>query len=358
MNAVTATRRTLRREWTTFGALLIVSVGMMGVSGTKTAQDLESAVNWAVSPAESFINGAADTAGTYWSALTQIDRLASQNKQLQQDNLTLQEELDRSAAIAKLNDDWTKITAESQSVPYQTTAVRVIVRDNSDVSQRTLIIDQGSNDGLAEGEVAIDAGGAVVGRIASVDATVSKILLINDPSSVVVGKDAKTGAIGTVNGTIGGQLEMSYVDVSATLTTGDSVVTAGEALPGTGDISPYPPGLLIGHIGNLPKPDPNAVVKSAPVTPAAHLTDATWLLVITDYQGGFNALPSGCVYNALPSGSGSPTPTPRATRSGGTGSSPSAAVGVCPSGASQPTPSPSIKPSKGPTVVPTSVPKY
>ena len=345
MNAVTATRRTLRREWTTFGALLIVSVGMMGVSGTRTAQDLESAVNWAVSPAESFINGAADTAGTYWSALTQIDRLASQNKQLQQENLTLQEELDRSAAVAKLNDDWTKITAEAQSVPYQTTAVRVIVRDISDVSQRTLVIDKGSNDGLAEGEVAIDAGGAVVGRIASVDATVSSILLISDPSSFVVGKEVKTGATGTIQGTISGQLEMSYVDVSATLTQGEPVVTAGEALPGTGDISPYPPGLLIGTIGVVPEPDPNAVVRSTPVTPAAHLTDATFLLIITDYQGGFDALPSGCVYNAIPSGSVSPTPTPRATKSGGTGSSPSASTGACPSGASRPTPSPSIKPS-------------
>jgi rod shape-determining protein MreC len=358
MNAVTATRRTIRREWTTFGALLIVSVGLMGVSGTKTAQDLESGVNWAVSPAETFINGAADTAGSYWSALTQIDRLASQNKQLTQENLTLQEELDRMASISQLDNDWTKITAEAQSVPYQTTPVQVIVRDISDVSQRNLIINKGSNDGLTEGEVAIDAGGAVVGRIESVDATVSKILLISDPSSFVVGKEVKTGATGTIQGTIGGQLEMSYVDVSATLTQGEPVVTAGEALPGTGDVSPYPPGLLIGTISSPPSQNRNAVVQSATVTPAAHLTDATFLLVITNFKGGFNALPSGCVYNPIPSGSGSPTPTPRATGSSGTSSSPSAGTGACPSGASRPTPSPSIKPSQGPTVPPTAKPQY
>jgi cell shape-determining protein MreC len=261
------------------------------------------------------------------------------------------------AAISKLNDDWTRITAAAQGVPYQTTPVRVIVRDISDVSQRTLIVDKGSNDGLVLGEVAIDAGGAVVGRITSVDASVSKILLISDPSSVIVGKDVKSGAIGTIQGTISGQLQMSYVDVAATLTKGETVVTAGEALPGTGDISPYPPGLLIGHIGDIPKPDRNAVVQSVPVTPSAHLTDATFLLVITDYQGGFNALPSGCVYNPTPSGSGSPTATPRATRSGGTGSSPTP-IGACPSGASMPSPSPSIKPSGGPTVAPTPAPKY
>jgi rod shape-determining protein MreC len=356
MNAISATRRTIRRAWTTFGALLIVSVGLMGVSGTKTAQDLESAVNWAVSPAESFINSAADTAGSYWSALTQIDTLRTQNALLKDQNLTLQEELDRMAAISKLNDDWTRITAAAQGVPYQTTPVRVIVRDISDVSQRTLIVDKGSNDGLVQGEVAIDAGAAVVGRIISVDASVSKILLISDPSSVVVGKEVKSGATGTIQGTISGQLQMSYVDVAATLTEGETVVTAGEALPGTGDISPYPPGLLIGHIHKVSQ-DRNAVVQSATVDASAHLTDATFLLVITDYRGGFNALPTGCVYNPTPSGSSSPTPTPRATRSGGTGSSPTP-IGACPSGASMPSPSPSIKPSAGPTVAPTPAPKY
>ena len=91
MNAITATRRTIRREWTVFGALLIISVGMMGMSGTQTAHDLESAVNTVASPVESFVNNIADTAGSYWSALTQIDRLRTQNEQLKQDNLTLQE---------------------------------------------------------------------------------------------------------------------------------------------------------------------------------------------------------------------------------------------------------------------------
>ena len=357
MNAISATRRTIRREWTSFGALLIVSVGLMGVSGTKTAQDLESTVNWAVSPAESSINSLADTVGSYWSALTQIDTLRTQNALLKDQNLTLQEELDRMAAISKLNDDWTRITAAAQDVSYQTTPVRVIVRDISDVSQRTLVVDKGSNDGLALGEVAIDAGGAVVGRIISVDASVSKILLISDPSSVVVGKEVDSGATGTIQGTISGQLQMSYVDVSATLTEGETVVTAGEALPGTGDVSPYPPGLLIGHIGKVPPPDRNAVVQSAPVTPSAHLTDATFLLVVTDYTGGFNALPSGCVYNPIPSGSSSPTATPRPTSTGSPGSSASPGSG-CPAGASRPTPSPSINPSPGPTVVPTPAPQY
>jgi cell shape-determining protein MreC len=312
MNVVTATRRTIRREWTTWGTLLILSVGLMGVSDTTQAHDLQSSVNWAVSPAETVLSNAADTAGSYWSALTQIDKLRTDSERLRLENQTLKEQLDRMPAISKLNDDWTKITAAQLSVPYRTTPARVIVRDLSDIRPRTLLLDKGSNDGLAPGQVVIDAGDALVGRIAEVDATVSMVLLVSDPLAVVVGKEAKSNATGTIRGSISGQLQMSYVD-TATLAIGDAVVTAGEALPCTNDISPYPPMLLIGDVVNA-YTDPNTPVKSATIKPAAHLTDATFVLVIVDYQGGFGP--------PVPSASPGPSGSLRPASSAKPGASP------------------------------------
>ncbi len=305
MSQITVTRRAIRREWTIFGVLLMLSVGLMGVSGTRTAKDVESSVNFALSPIETVINNATDTAESYFSAITQIDKLRTENQKLLEENLTLREQLGRMPSISKLSDDWTKITEAQQSVPYQTTPARVIVRDISDVNPRTVVLDKGSNDGLSEGEVVIDAGGALVGRIVSLDATVSTVLLISDPSAVVVGKEAKTGAVGTIRGEISGQLQMQYVDVSAKLQKGDSVVTAGETLPGTNDRSPYPPGLLIGEILDV-STDPNAVVQTAEIEAAAHLSDATFVLIIMDYQGGFGPP----VPSANPSGSVSPSGSP------------------------------------------------
>jgi rod shape-determining protein MreC len=309
MSQITVARRAIRREWTIFGVLLITSVGLMGVSGTRTAHDVESSVNFALSPIETVINNATDTAQSYFTAITQIDRLRTENERLRQENLTLQEQLNRMPAISKLNDDWTKITEAQQSVPYQTTTARVIVRDISDVNPRTLVLNKGSHDGLSEGEVVIDAGSAVVGRIVSVEPTVCTVLLVSDPSAVVVGKEAKTGATGTIRGQISGQLQMQYVDVTAKLQKGDSVVTAGETLPGTNDRSPYPPGLLIGEIVDVTV-DPNAVVQTADIQAAAHLSDATFVLVIMDYQGGFGPpVPSANPSESIsPSGSG-PIPT-------------------------------------------------
>jgi rod shape-determining protein MreC len=327
MNTVTATRRTIRREWTWFGTLLVISVGMMGVSDAGPVQQLQSGVNIAMAPIETTMNDVADTVESYWSALLQLDHLRTQNEQLQRQNQQLQEELQRMAAISQLNTDWTAITAAQQALPYQTTPARVIVRNLSDVTERTVIINKGSHDGLIVGECVVDAGNALVGRISKVGATVSEVLLISDPNAIVVGEEAKSGATGTIRGSIAGELQMEYVDVADALTVGEAVVTAGEELPAPGANptagssagpnsgltarSPYPPGLLIGTITAV-KSDPNAVVQSATIKPAARLGSASFVLVILNYSGGFpSADPNATPFHPItPDPNATPTPTP------------------------------------------------
>jgi hypothetical protein len=163
----------------------------------------------------------------------------------------------------------------------------------------------------------------------------------------VVGKEAKSGATGKIQGSVSGLLQMDYVDVAATLTKDEPVVTAGETLPNTNDISPFPPGLLIGKITDVAV-DPNAVVKSATIAPAAHLTDATFLLVITNYQGGFG--PAACS-SAIPGSSRSPGTSVAAGTSVAPGSSrsPGASAGPvssCPPASSG---SPSANPAATPS---------
>ncbi|HEX7431676.1 MAG TPA: hypothetical protein VF293_05740, partial [Candidatus Limnocylindrales bacterium] len=68
-------KRRARRQWTAFGILLAISVVLMGASGTSTASDVESGFNYAMQPPVTWLNQAADTVGSYLSALAQIDRL-------------------------------------------------------------------------------------------------------------------------------------------------------------------------------------------------------------------------------------------------------------------------------------------
>jgi rod shape-determining protein MreC len=307
--------------------LVTLSVGMMGASGSHFAATIQSDANYMLAPVEGALNDTADTLGSYLSTLTQLDDLRTQNEQLRQENQTLQEELNRMPAISQLTTDWTRVSQAQQDSQYQTIIARVLVRNITDIGLRTFIINRGLADGISLEQVVVDDGGAVVGRVVSVQTYDATILLVNDTSNTVIGREsgpnADPNAVGNVQGQVGGLLQMSYVASTEKLSKGMAIVTAGMVSAG-GDVrSPYPPGLLIGTIISV-STDPNLVVQSAVVQPAADLNNIEWVLVITNYQGGFStpepsASPSPSASSSLgPASQPTPviprvTPTPRPT---------------------------------------------
>jgi rod shape-determining protein MreC len=293
-----------RGQWIVFGLLLSLSVAMMGASRTRLAGTLQTNANLILNPIEVAIDDGLDTLGSYWNTLTQLDSVRQENERLREENEVLRDQLARMPAIGRLNEDWTKISEAQQTSQFQTVIARVVMRDITDVRTKTIIVNRGSADGVLRGQVVIDAGGALVGRVSKVEAYNAVIVLVTDSSAVVVGEEAKSGATGTIRGQIGGLLEMSYVDSTDTLTKGEAVVTSGMVLPEGNVRSPYPPGLLIGTIISVTN-DPNQVIQSALLRPAADLENANFVLVVMSYEGGF--------YSPPPSPSPSPTPTPSET---------------------------------------------
>jgi rod shape-determining protein MreC len=132
--------------------------------------------------------------------------------------------------------------------------------------------------------VVIAGGGALVGRIADVGPSFAHVVLISDATSTVIGQLLSTTATGKVIGQLGGALVMQDVDAAAKVTNGEEVFTAGIELQG-GIRSPYPKGLLIGRVADVTR-DPNEVVQTVFLEPAAPLDRLEFLLVITDYEGG------------------------------------------------------------------------
>jgi cell shape-determining protein MreC len=298
-----------------------MSVGMMGASGTRLARTVQSDTNYMLNPVEGIINDAADLAASYWSALTQLDSVRSDNAKLEAENQRLQQQLAGMPAIARLDDDWARISAANTSSQYQTIIARVVVRDISDVRPKTLLINRGLADGVTIGQVVVDDGGGLVGRVSRVENYNATILLVNDPSAVVIGQDADTGALGTVHGVAGGLVQMSGVSATDTLKKGQTVVTAGMVMVG-GDVrAPYPPGLLIGSTIQVSGGDQKAAAQSALIQPAADLNGIEWVLVILNIQSALPAAtPSASPSPSAPSPSPSlttkparPTPTPRPT---------------------------------------------
>ncbi len=314
--------RIARRRAIVFSVLLGISMVLMIASATAPVAELQRGLAFALAPFAETVNGIGAQARSVVDAAAEIDRLRRENATLRSDNERLEQRNRALEAVAIENDQLTGLLAIRNSLEYSTVAARVIVREIVDVN-RVVMIDAGSEDGLEIGDVAIGAGGALVGRVTELGAGASRVTLINDPASTVIGEIVSSRATGEVVGDLGGTLVMGKIDATLQITLGDEVVTAGISL-GDAVRSPYPKGLVIGRIVDVTR-DPNAIVQTAFVEPAVDLGRIEAVLVITDYEGGIpgtDLLPTDEVNpdGTLPDSeqpfatqAPSPRPTPRPT---------------------------------------------
>jgi rod shape-determining protein MreC len=316
MTTVPATRAA-RRRWIAFLVLLVVSVILMGFSSNPAVRDLQNGVSFAFRPIQGALDSLARTVSSVVTTVSEIDRLTVDNAALRAENERLTAENARLEEIRRENESLTALLQLRAGLDFATVATTVIARESSEF-RRLVVLDKGTDDGIAVGDVVVAAGGALAGRVTEVGPDSAKVVLLTDSSSTVIGQLTTNAATGQVVGQMGGVLIMRQIDSGETVAPGDEVVTAGIEL-GSGLRSPYPKGLLVGQVVDV-KRDANDVVQTAFLQPAANLDKLEFLLVITDYQGGLPPIeqqPVDCGSGSvLPEGEQpclSPSPQPAAT---------------------------------------------
>jgi rod shape-determining protein MreC len=282
MTSILATRAA-RRRGIIFTVLLVTTVLLMAFSSNPAVREVQNGVSFAFRPIQGALDEVARAVSSVASAVGEIDRLRVDNTALRAENERLAAENSRLQEIRRENESLTALLQLRAGLDFSTVATSVIARESSEF-RRLVVIDRGSDDGIAVGDVAVAAGGALAGRIVEVGPASAKIVLLTDGDSTVIGQLSTNAATGEVVGELGGVLIMRQIDASETVAVGDEVVTAGIELGG-GVRSPYPKGLLVGQVVDV-KRDANDVVQTAYLQPAAQLDKLEYLLVITDYEGG------------------------------------------------------------------------
>ena len=282
MSSVLATRAA-RRRWIAFLVLLVISVMLMGFSSNPALREVQNGVSFAFRPIQGVLDEAARTVSSVVAAIAEIDRLRVDNGALRTENDRLAAENARLDDIRRENETLTGLLQLRSGLDFEAVASAVIARESSEF-RRLVVLDKGTDDGIAVGDVAVAAGGALAGRVVEVGPASAKLVLLTDSSSTVTGQLTTNAASGQVVGQLGGVLMMRQIDSGETVAVGDEVVTAGIELGG-GVRSPYPKGLLVGQVVDV-KRDANDVVQTAFLQPAAQLDKLEFVLVITDYQGG------------------------------------------------------------------------
>jgi rod shape-determining protein MreC len=272
-----------RRRAMAYATLLVVSLVLMSISSNPLIRELQHGIAFAFKPIQQVLDGVAGEVSSIATTIAEIDHLRQENATLRADNDLLTAESRSAAELRRENEALTALMQLRNGLKYETRAVTVIARESSE-ARRTLVVDRGSDDGLEVGQVVIGAGGSLVGRVVEVGSSIAHVVLISDPTSTVTGQLLSTSATGKVVGQLGGALVMTDVDSAAEVAVGEEVFTAGIELGG-GLRSPYPKGLLVGRVIDVTI-DPNEVVQTVFLEPAAPLDRLEFLLVITDYEGG------------------------------------------------------------------------
>jgi rod shape-determining protein MreC len=284
MSALLASK-SARRKGVAYVALLVVSLLLLTVSSNPFVRDVQKGLAFAFKPFEVAVSTVAGDVRSIFTTITEIDQLRKENAALRAENDQLEAEARTAEELRRENEQLTALLQLRNGLEYQTTSATVIARESGDV-RRTVVIDRGSDDGIETGDIVITAGGALAGRIVEAGSNFAHIALISDSTSTVIGQLSTAAVTGKVTGTgqERGELIMADVDATATITRGEEVFTAGIELGG-GIRSPYPKGLLIGRVIDVLR-DPNEVVQTVFLEPAAPLDRLEYMLVITDYEGG------------------------------------------------------------------------
>ncbi|MFY9911644.1 MAG: rod shape-determining protein MreC [Candidatus Sulfotelmatobacter sp.] len=165
------------------------------------------------------------------------------------------------------------LLAFKEQVIAKTVPAQVIGSSGSDLS-KSIYIDKGSDDGVAQDMPVITASG-IVGKVLRVYPSTALVLLINDQTSGVGGLLEKSRLQGVVHGTANGELMLEHI-------MSDEQVAAGDIVLSSGGDQIFPKGLPVGTVTHVsPGREMFLDIK---IKPAADLSRLEEVLVVTEKQ--------------------------------------------------------------------------
>jgi rod shape-determining protein MreC len=271
------------------GVSLILLTAYFGESSSSPLHTVQRGIVEVLSPvqegASTALKPARDVAGWFSDTF----RAKSRADQLQRQVNTLRAQLARAQAAALQNRQLTKLVGLDNSLgidSYHAVAAHVISRDPL-LWYATIEVDRGSDDGVRVNDPVIGDGG-LVGRISTIDPTVSIVTLITDHSMAVAAQIQDSGGdTGVLVPAVGNPNQLLVQDLPQTgpfhEAVGQLVVTAGFK---SGPLqSLYPPGIPIGTVSDASETDllNSGQVK---VDPAVNLRHLDAVQILTKPHGG------------------------------------------------------------------------
>lgn len=262
------------RTWLSF----VVIAGALLLLGSRFAflDPLENAALNVTSPITSGLRSVTRPVADFVNNLTDINRLSDENHELREENERLRADLERLQEV-EIEAQQLRQLLELRERGADDTFVEanVFLREPSNAKE-AIAIDRGTEDGLAEGMIVLTRQGSLIGTVTDVLDDVAWVTLITDPASAVSARIQASRVEGVVVGEPDGSLRMEFVERTADVKEGDTVITSGVG-------GNYPPGELIGRVVQVDRAA-QELFQAVKVEPLAGLQRLEAVLVLTSFR--------------------------------------------------------------------------
>lgn len=261
---------------TAIGLSVAVSVTLIFLSLLGTLAPAESIARVPLNFFEGIFGGLTESVDNTAAELAEIRSLRQRNQELEESLAAFQAEV---AELREIRSDYDRLAAlvnytTQTRDDFRYVTADVIGRDTSP-TVRVIHLNRGTRDGVSVDDPVVTEQG-LVGRVIQVSATGCEVLLITDQSSAVNIRLQTSRDTGLVQGTLSGDLALSFVDTEGEIVPGDLVLTSGET-------QVFPSDIVVGQVSNPRLSDDELFLESS-VTSFVDFSRLEMVLIITNWE--------------------------------------------------------------------------
>jgi rod shape-determining protein MreC len=216
-----------------YGLVFLTGIGMLGalifyslnIPHKRSANFIEQGVMTVLAPV---MKPAARASGFFedvWDDYLNLMGVRQENLRLREEVKELNARIIATGETVLANQRLEKLLGMKNTIKAPVLTVTIVGEDLSSWF-RTVVIDQGSSSGIAEGMAVVAADG-VVGQIVKVAPNTSRVLLLSDHTSGIAATIQRSRARGVVKGKGEGLCSLEFTTREEDVKVGDMVVTSG-----------------------------------------------------------------------------------------------------------------------------------
>ncbi len=251
--------------------LLIFSVALLFLDARSQLPSIRYYLSLAVSPLQYIVSFPFDAGRNLAEIMSSHKTLIKENEELQEKLLVEQLLTQRLLAVEKENQALKALLNSSQYVDVEAKIAEVMSVSASS-GKKEILLRQGEQEGIYEGQPALDAFG-IVGQVISAGPEMSRLMLISDQRSAISVENNRTGFRAILEGNGDDhRLLLMHVPKTENIEIGDVLLTSGLDRR-------FPQGYPVGIVREISQPLEESF-SIITVEPSAHLNSVRFVLLL------------------------------------------------------------------------------